>query len=56
MNVKIKCDNCKVTYTINYDEEATDMRPLSCPFCSYEVDEDQENNEVENESEDDSWN
>tara|TARA_B100001996_G_C18439848_1_gene507963 strand:+ start:17 stop:208 length:192 start_codon:yes stop_codon:yes gene_type:complete len=53
---KIKCGNCEVSYTIKYDEESTDMKPMSCPFCSYEVDEDQEDNEVNDDEGNDSWN
>ena len=37
-NTRFSCGNCKVTYTIKYDEEETDMKPMSCPFCSYEID------------------
>jgi len=37
-----------------YNEDDTDMEPLSCPFCGYEVDE-TDNVEVESEEED-SWN
>jgi hypothetical protein len=53
-NIRFSCDNCKVTYTIKYDEEDTDMKPMSCPFCSYEVEEDDEN-EIGDENEETSW-
>ena len=53
-NIRFSCDNCKVTYTIKYDEEDTDMKPMSCPFCSYEVEEDDEN-EIKDENEETSW-
>ena len=54
MKDKKYCYNCRTKYTIVYNEDDTDMEPLSCPFCGYEVDE-TDNVEVESEEED-SWN
>ncbi len=54
MKIKKYCSNCRTKYTIDYNEDETDMEPLSCPFCSYEID-DNEIDEVESEEED-SWN
>ena len=52
-NTRFSCGNCKVTYTIKYDEEETDMKPMSCPFCSYEIDE--EEDDIGDENEETSW-
>ena len=56
-NIRFSCDNCKVTYTIKYDEDETDRKPESCPFCSYEVEEEDED-EIKSgdENEETSWN
>jgi DNA-directed RNA polymerase subunit RPC12/RpoP len=51
-NTRFSCGNCKVTYTIKYDEEETDMKPMSCPFCSYEIDEE---DDIGDENEETSW-
>tara|TARA_B100000902_G_C27196545_1_gene856791 strand:+ start:749 stop:928 length:180 start_codon:yes stop_codon:yes gene_type:complete len=59
MKEKKYCSNCDNKYTIVYNEDDTDMQPLSCPFCSYEVDEHEEVEEeiINNETdEDDNWN
>tara|TARA_B100001057_G_scaffold485067_1_gene564213 strand:+ start:367 stop:534 length:168 start_codon:yes stop_codon:yes gene_type:complete len=55
MKDKKYCSNCRTKYTIIYNEDETEMEPLSCPFCSYEVDETDNVEEVESEEED-SWN
>ena len=39
---KTTCGNCKTEFTINYDDEETDMKPMSCPFCSYELDDEED--------------
>ena len=52
-SISLSCGNCKVTYTIKYDEEETDMKPMSCPFCSYEIDE--EEDDIGDENEETSW-
>ena len=53
---KITCGNCKTKFTIKYDEEETDMRPMSCPFCSYEFDDDEGDESIEgDENEETSW-
>ena len=33
------CQNCQTKYTIEWDEDKFDLQPLTCPFCGYEVDE-----------------
>jgi len=42
------CSNCLTKYVIGWDADEFDMEPLTCPFCGYEVE------ELEQEDED-SW-
>ncbi len=55
-----KCTSCETKYTVTWDIEEQDLEPLTCPFCGYEVDEiEPEDEEVwtnDNGDEDDSWN
>ena len=39
------CSNCETKYTITWDSEEQDLEPLTCPFCGYEVE--NEEDEVE---------
>ena len=52
------CSSCETKYTIVWDIEEQDLEPLTCPFCGYEVE--NEEDEVEwvnkDEDEDDNWN
>ena len=52
------CSNCETKYTIIWDIEEQDLEPLTCPFCGFEVDNEQEEVEWVNkdEDEDDNWN
>ena len=51
------CSNCETKYTITWDIEEQDLEPLTCPFCGFEVDNEQEEVEwVNKEDEDDNWN
>ena len=52
------CSNCETKYTITWDIEEQDLEPLTCPFCGFEVDNEQEEVEWVNkdEAEDDNWN
>ena len=52
------CSNCETKYTITWDIEEQDLEPLTCPFCGFEVDNEQEEVEWVNkdEDEDDNWN
>ena len=52
------CSNCETKYTIVWDIEEQDLEPLTCPFCGFEVDNEQEEVEWVNkdEDEDDNWN
>ena len=55
---KKTCSSCETKYTIVWDIEEQDLEPLTCPFCGYEVE--NEEDEVEwvnkNEDEEDNWN
>ena len=52
------CSNCETKYTIVWDNEEQDLEPLTCPFCGYEVDNEEDEVEWVNkeENEDDNWN
>ena len=56
--VQKTCSNCETKYTITWDIEEQDLEPLTCPFCGFEVDNEQEEVEWVNkdEDEDDNWN
>ena len=49
------CGNCNTRFTIVYDEDKTEQRVTVCPFCSYELEDEEEDdikeevNENENE-------
>ena len=49
------CSNCSTKYTVEWNEEEQDLEPLTCPFCGYEV-ENEEDVEWVNKEEDDNWN
>ena len=54
---KKTCSSCETKYTIVWDIEEQDLEPLTCPFCGYEVtDEDDDVEWVNHEDEDDNWN
>jgi len=54
------CSSCETKYTVAWDIEEQDLEPLTCPFCGYEVEneEDEElwTNNGEDSNEDDNWN
>ena len=50
------CSNCQPKYTVTWDSEEGDLEPLTCPFCGYEVDNEEDDVEWVNKDEDDSWN
>jgi DNA-directed RNA polymerase subunit RPC12/RpoP len=56
--VEKHCSNCNTKYSITWDEEKNEgQQPWTCPFCGYEVDDEEDNgNEVPEEAEHDSWN
>ena len=55
---KKNCSSCETKYTVQWDIEEQDLEPLTCPFCGYEV-EQEEDEEIwtnEDSNEDDNWN
>ena len=52
------CSSCETKYTIVWDIEEQDLEPLTCPFCGYEVENEEDEVEWVNkeEDEDDNWN
>ena len=50
------CSNCETKYTVAWDSEEQDLEPLTCPFCGYEVENEDEDVEWVNKEEDDNWN
>ncbi len=59
MEKRIKnCSSCETKYTIVWDFDEQDLEPLNCPFCGFEV-EQEEDEEIwsnEDSNEDDNWN
>ena len=55
---KKTCSSCDTKYNVEWDIEVQDLEPLTCPFCGYEVEFEDVEDEVEEryETEDDSWN
>ena len=55
--VKKTCSSCETKYTITWDIEEQDLEPLTCPFCGYEVEDEEDiGSEIPDEAEHDSWN
>ena len=51
------CSNCETKYSIAWDSEEQELEPLTCPFCGYEVENEEDEVEwVNKEDEDDNWN
>tara|TARA_A100001201_G_scaffold86497_1_gene76240 strand:+ start:292 stop:477 length:186 start_codon:yes stop_codon:yes gene_type:complete len=53
------CTSCETKYTVVWDIEEQDLEPLTCPFCGYEVEDEDETEEVwsnDDSNEDDNWN
>ena len=51
------CSNCETKYSIAWDSEEQELEPLTCPFCGYEVENEEEEVEwVNKDEEDDNWN
>ena len=50
------CSSCETKYTIVWDIEEQDLEPLTCPFCGYEVENEEDVEWVNKEEEDDNWN
>ena len=50
------CSNCETKYTVAWDSEEQDLEPLTCPFCGFEVENEEDEVEWVNKDEDDNWN
>ena len=50
------CSSCETKYTVVWDIEEQDLEPLTCPFCGYEVEDEEEIEWVNDSNEDDNWN
>jgi len=55
------CSSCETKYTIVWDIEEQDLEPLTCPFCGYEVEDEEDQVDWVNEDttvkdEDEDWN
>ena len=51
--VEKTCSSCETKYTIIWDVEEQDLQPFTCPFCGYEVDNEEDDVEWVNKDEDD---
>ena len=51
------CSNCDTKYSVEWNEEEQELEPLTCPFCGYEVEDEEEVEWVNHEDkEEDNWN
>ena len=53
------CSNCTTKYTVEWNEEEQDLEPLTCPFCGFEVETEEDSDhdtEIPEEADHDSWN
>jgi len=54
------CSNCQTKYAVVWDIEVQDLEPLTCPFCGFEVEHEDEEDQHEyangDTNEDDNWN
>ena len=50
------CSSCETKYTVTWDIEEQDLEPLTCPFCGFEVENEEDEVEWVNKDEDDNWN
>ncbi len=39
---KKACSSCDTKYTVIWNEEEQDLDPLTCPFCGYEVEDEED--------------
>ena len=68
INKKIKeishknCSSCETKYIVEWDINIQDLEPMTCPFCGYAVELEDDEERIENidreehTNEDDSWN
>ena len=50
------CSSCETKYTVAWDIDEQDLEPLTCPFCGYEVEQEEDELEERYEEEDEDWN
>ena len=53
------CSSCETKYTVAWDIEEQDLEPLTCPFCGFEVENEQDEEQevwTNEDEEDDNWN
>jgi DNA-directed RNA polymerase subunit RPC12/RpoP len=57
------CSSCETKYTITWDLEVQDLTPITCPFCGFETNDEEDiedetvwTNDKEDTDEDDNWN
>ena len=56
---KNTCSSCETKYSVAWDIDEQDLEPLTCPFCGFEVEDEEDNVEwinKEQDEEDDNWN
>ena len=53
------CTSCETKYTVQWDIEEQDLEPLTCPFCGFEVEQEEDEEELwsndSDSNEDDNW-
>ena len=50
-----RCSSCETKYTVVWNIEEQDLDPWTCPFCGYEVEHEEDDEQKPEEDEDDSW-
>ena len=55
---KKHCTSCDTKYTITWNIDEQDLEPLTCPFCVFEVEHEEDQDEIwtNDSNEDDNWN
>jgi hypothetical protein len=55
---KKHCTSCDTKYTITWNIDEQDLEPLTCPFCGFEVEHEEDQDEIwtNDSNEDDNWN
>ena len=53
------CSSCETKYTVSWDIDEQDLEPLTCPFCGFEGEQEEDDVEwvnKEQDEEDEDWN
>jgi|TARA_B100000959_G_scaffold284649_1_gene356891 peptide subunit release factor 1 (eRF1) len=50
--VEIDCSNCQTKYFIKWDRDQSEMKPFTCPFCGYEIDEEDQHDDQDDDNRD----